>query len=62
LYLFTEVAVEPAGVGLALLAGLVANGRLRPLIQIEAPWTQVGDVAQQLLDRAYAGKAVLRVE
>src|SRR5207244_1333598 len=29
LYLFTEVAVEPAGVGLALLAGLVANGRLR---------------------------------
>jgi NADPH:quinone reductase len=62
LYLFTELAHEPAGVGLAALCALVANGRLRPLIEIEAPWTQVGEVAQQLLDRRYAGKAVLRVE
>jgi len=62
LYLFSELAVEPASVGLATLAGLVANGRLRPFIEVEAPWTQVGEVAQQLMDRGYAGKAVLRVE
>jgi NADPH2:quinone reductase len=62
LYLFTELDTEPATVGLTTLAGLVSNGRLRPLIEVEAPWTQVGEIAEQLLERRYAGKAVLRVE
>jgi len=62
LYLFTELAHEPAGIGLGTLAALVSNGRLRPLIEREAPWIQVGEIAEQLLERRYAGKAVLRVE
>ena len=62
LYLFPELGVEPASVGLAILANLVAEGHLRPLISVEAPWTQVGEVAQQLLDRRYVGKAVLRLD
>ena len=62
LYLFPELGAEPAGVGLAILANLVAGGHLRPLISVEAPWTRVGEVAQQLLDRRYVGKAVLRLD
>src|ERR1041384_344144 len=40
LILFHELRqVEPAGEGLAILLREVALGRLRPLIEIEAPWT-----------------------
>ncbi len=62
LAVFTEINREGAGVGLARLARMVANGTLKPLIAIETPWTQIGEVAQQLLDREYPGKAVLLVE
>lgn len=51
--------VEPAADGLALLAGLVARGVLRPHIAIEEPWSAA--VARKLLDRSFAGKAVLHV-
>ena len=62
LTLFHELmSVERAGVGLALLAELVAAGRLRPQIAIEAPWDEVGAIARRLLDREFAGKAVLRI-
>jgi hypothetical protein len=33
-----------------------------PHIAIEAPWTEVGDIAQRMQDRAYPGKAVLTIE
>jgi NADPH:quinone reductase len=59
--LFHEVICRPASEGLARLVRLVDEGRLRPSIEVEAPWTAVGDVAQQLIDRGYTGKAVLRV-
>lgn len=62
LYLFPELGIEPAGRGLAILANLVAEGHLRPLISVEASWHQVGQVARQLLDRGYVGKAVLRLD
>jgi NADPH:quinone reductase-like Zn-dependent oxidoreductase len=62
LYLGPELGVESAGDGLAILANLVAAGHLRPLISVEAPWTQVGEVAQQLLERRYVGKAILRLD
>jgi len=62
LYLFPEFGAEPASVGLTILANLVAEGYLRPLISVEAPWTRVGEVAQQLLERRYVGKAVLRLD
>ena len=62
LILFHELRrVEPACDGLALLAGLVAGRVLRPHIAVEAAWTEIGPVARQLLDRAFAGKAVLHL-
>src|SRR5918998_1143813 len=60
--LFHEVLAKPASDGLGRLASLVADGRLEPRISVEEPWTEVGAVAQRLLERGYAGKAVLRVE
>ncbi|HZT42430.1 MAG TPA: zinc-binding dehydrogenase [Chthonomonadaceae bacterium] len=60
--LFHELkTVEPAGPGLARLAGLIAQGKLTPRISVEAPWAQVAEVAQQLIDRRYPGKAVLHI-
>ncbi|HLF78471.1 MAG TPA: zinc-binding dehydrogenase [Dehalococcoidia bacterium] len=62
LAVFTEIARETASVGLARLARMVGEGTLKPLIAVEAPWTEIGNVAQQLLDRSYPGKAVLTVD
>jgi NADPH2:quinone reductase len=59
--IFDEVKRQPAGPGLARLARLVADGRLHPRIEVEAPWQAVPDVARQLMDRRYPGKAVLHV-
>jgi NADPH:quinone reductase-like Zn-dependent oxidoreductase len=61
LRLWTELGRESASHGLSRLASLVAVRHLRPHIEVEAPWTEIGQVAQQLLDRRYAGKAVLTV-
>ena len=62
LILFHELRrVEPAADGLSLLAGLVAGRVLRPHISVEASWTEIGRVARQLLDRSFAGKAVLHL-
>lgn len=60
--LFHEVLSRPASVGLARLVSLVAERRLVPRVEVEAPWTEVGEVAQKLLDRDFTGKAVLHVE
>ena len=60
--LFHEVLCKPASDGLGRLGRLVADGRLEPRISVEEPWTEVGAVARRLLERGYAGKAVLRVE
>jgi NADPH:quinone reductase len=62
MYLLEEFRSQPASAGLAVLASLVAEERLHPHIAIEASWTQIGEVAQQLVDRAYPGKAVLRLD
>jgi NADPH:quinone reductase-like Zn-dependent oxidoreductase len=61
LILFHELKHESASVGLKKLLSLVEVGQLRPPIEIEAPWTQVADIAQQLLDRRFTGKAVLHI-
>ncbi len=61
LSMYFELRNEPASVGLAHLAELMVRGELRVRIDIEEPWTNVADVAQRLLDRAYPGKAVLIV-
>lgn len=59
--LFHEILAHPASDGLARLSHLVAEGRLRPRVSVEASWEEVGEVARRLLDRGYTGKAVLRV-
>jgi NADPH:quinone reductase-like Zn-dependent oxidoreductase len=62
LFVFTELHRETAGVGLARLAKLVDAGVLKPAISLTASWSEAGSVARQLLDRAFPGKAVLRVD
>lgn len=59
--LFNELRNETAAVGLTRLLKLVATKQLVPQISVEAPWTQVADLAQQLIDRRYPGKAVLHL-
>jgi NADPH2:quinone reductase len=62
LTLFHELmSVERGGIGLALLADLIAAGKLRPEIAVEAAWDEIGTVARRLIDREFAGKAVLHV-
>jgi NADPH:quinone reductase-like Zn-dependent oxidoreductase len=62
LILFHELrTVEPAGAGLAVLAREVARGRLRPHIEIEAPWTDIAAIARRLIAREFVGKAVLHI-
>jgi NADPH2:quinone reductase len=63
LTLFHELmSVERAGIGLALLAELIEAKKLRPQVAVEAPWSEIGTVAQRLIDRDFTGKAVLHVE
>jgi NADPH:quinone reductase-like Zn-dependent oxidoreductase len=62
LILFKELNVEPASVGLTILAELLASGKLRPRIEVVESWSKVADLAQQLMDRKFVGKAVMRVE
>ena len=60
--LFHEIEAAPAANGLARLAQMVADGRLTPHIDVEAPWSDVAQVAQSLLERRYPGKAVLHLD
>jgi NADPH:quinone reductase-like Zn-dependent oxidoreductase len=62
LYLFTELASEPASVGLRRLAEFVVSGQLAPHVSLERPWTEIAQVAQDLMARRFHGKAVLTVE
>ena len=39
----------------------VARGRLRPHIEVEAPWTDIASIARRLIAREFPGKAVLHV-
>lgn len=60
--LFHEVTLgEPPSLGLATLAALVSEGHLAPQISVQAIWTDIAGIAQDLLGRKYAGKAVLHL-
>lgn len=59
--LFNEVGAEPAGIGLARLAALMADDRLKPFIHIKEDWSRIGEVAQDLWERRIPGKAVLEI-
>lgn len=52
---------ETVADGLDRLARLVGEGQITPYVSHEAPWEEVGSVAQQLLDRRIQGKAVLHI-
>ena len=60
-FIFYEVLARPASEGLVRLLHLVTEGTLQPHIELEVPWEEIGDVAGRLVDRDYAGKAVLHV-
>jgi NADPH:quinone reductase-like Zn-dependent oxidoreductase len=57
--LFHELPHRPAAEGLARLVAMVADGRLHPQIELEAPYEQIAQVANKLYSRGIAGKAVL---
>lgn len=57
--LFHELGTHPAGLGLARLASLLDDGRLRTPIEVEGKLADIGDLAQKLEDRAFSGKAVV---
>ena len=62
LTLFHELmSVERGGIGLALLAELIAVKKLQPQIAVEAPWSEIGTIARRLIDRDFTGKAVLHI-
>ncbi|MBV8356551.1 MAG: zinc-binding dehydrogenase [Deltaproteobacteria bacterium] len=60
--LFHELPHRPAAEGLARLVRMVADGRLHPQIELEAPYEQIAQVANKLYNRGIAGKAVLRLD
>jgi NADPH:quinone reductase len=60
-FIFYELTCKAGAQDLGHLARLIADGRLRPQIDVEAPWTQIGDIAQRLQGRRITGKAVLHV-
>jgi len=61
-YLFVELGTEPAGEGLRRIADLVAAGQVAPRISLERPWSEIGQVAQDLMARRFPGKAVLTLD
>jgi NADPH:quinone reductase len=58
---FTSEAEERFAPDLALLASLVADGSLKPVL-VESGWRDLAQIGRQLRDRHIAGKAVFRVE
>jgi NADPH:quinone reductase-like Zn-dependent oxidoreductase len=58
---FHEVKTRPAADGLARLARLVAEGAVRPPIELEASWTDIAKVATDFYNRGVPGKAVLHL-
>lgn len=60
-YIFYDLSRNPGAKDLGRLASMVAEGRLHARIDVEAPWAEIGDLAQKLTDRRITGKAVLHI-
>jgi NADPH:quinone reductase-like Zn-dependent oxidoreductase len=60
-YLYRETEFETATKGLDRLLKLLADGRLETLVSVSGNWETIGEVAEQLIERSYPGKAVLSV-
>lgn len=61
LNLYQELEHQPASHGLERLIRLVDDGKLRPHLGLETDWSEIGQVAQALIDRSFQGKAVLHI-
>ncbi len=57
--LFHAYPLETRGSDLAVLVGLVADGRLRPLVGMVSDWAETREVLEALRERRIRGKAVL---
>lgn len=60
-HLYRESQYAHSCHGLARLMKLMMQQRLTTMISRVEDWSQVGEVAQALLDRSYSGKAVLTI-
>jgi NADPH:quinone reductase len=60
-YLPHELKKQSAALGLGRLVQQVSARTLVPHIDLEAPWSEIADVAQKLTDRQFLGKAVLHI-
>jgi NADPH2:quinone reductase len=61
-FYFTCEAEDRFVPDLALLASLIAEGKLRPVIGAERSWRDFAEVAEALRTRTIAGKAVFQVD
>ncbi|HVZ98028.1 MAG TPA: zinc-binding dehydrogenase [Chitinophagaceae bacterium] len=59
--LFGELKTETPASALSRLADLVSRNKLKIVIEKEANWTEIQQVAHDLMDRRFKGKAVLKV-
>jgi NADPH2:quinone reductase len=53
---------SPLGPDLARLARLIAEGHRRAPVEVAAPWTEIAEQAQALLERKLTGQAALWVD
>lgn len=60
-HLYRESEIESASKGLTRLMRLMIDGRLKADVAVERDWRHVADVAKALIDREFAGKAVLTI-
>jgi len=59
--LFGELKTETASVALSRLIDLISRNKLRIVIEKETSWAEIQQVAHDLIDRRFKGKAVLKV-
>ena len=60
-HLYRESEKESASKGLTRLMRLMLDGKLKTHVSVQKEWSAVGEVAVGLIDRTYAGKAVLTI-
>ncbi|MEB5479525.1 zinc-binding dehydrogenase [Shouchella clausii] len=60
-FLGEEINYHAPEQDLAMLAHLVAAGKLQTVIEIRESWNQINTVAHQLIERRFTGKAVLTI-
>jgi NADPH:quinone reductase-like Zn-dependent oxidoreductase len=57
-----EFQHETPSAGLERLLALTAEGRLSPPVEVTASWTRIAEIATGLMERRFAGKAVLTLK